>query len=57
MTVISTRTDYRAVNGRGVDVRSFGAADLAVRWVEGNAAAHDGLHVEVVVSSERRRAL
>jgi hypothetical protein len=51
-----TRTDYEAVNARGLTLATFGDADLARAWVRDNASTHPGLRVEeVIVTTVRRR--
>lgn len=42
------RTDYVAVNSRGVKLYTFNDAAKARAWVRSNAALHDGLHLQEV---------
>ena len=48
------RTDYRAVNGKGVCLYSFGDAESARAWAKDNVHLHDGLTVEEVTITARR---
>jgi hypothetical protein len=49
------RTDFEAVNARGVTIRTFGDLDHARRWVREHAPEHDGLHVDEVTTQVSRR--
>ncbi len=40
------RTDYRAVNGKGVTLYTFGDKSSALAWAEANSFRHEGLRVE-----------
>lgn len=40
------RTDFAAVNGKGVTVRTFDDERRAKAWVRDNACLHDGLRLE-----------
>lgn len=40
------RTDFAAVNGKGVTVRTFDDERRAKAWVRDNACLHDGLTLE-----------
>lgn len=48
------RTDYAAVNGLGVTVRTFADAVNGRTWVRDNAHLHDGLTLEEVSLVARR---
>ena len=49
------RTDFAAVNARGVTVRTFNDLPTARRWAWRNALLHRGLHVrEVTVTVQDR---
>ena len=51
MKIVST--DYRAVNGVGVVVRTFGCLQSAKAWARDTAHLHDGLKIErVTVTAE-----
>lgn len=48
------RTDYAAVNGKGVTLYTFSDAAKGRAWVRDNAALHDGLILEEVQLVARR---
>lgn len=48
------RTDFAAVNARGVTVRTFDDERRAKAWVRENACLHDGLTLEEVSLTARR---
>lgn len=48
------RTDFAAVNGAGVTVRTFNDAAFGRAWVRDNAFLHDGLTLEEVQITARR---
>lgn len=48
------RTDYAAVNGRGITVYTFSDPAKGRAWVRDNAFLHDGLTLEVVTLTARR---
>lgn len=49
------RTDYRAVNARGLVLRTFADRELGRTWVKENACRHDGLVLRAVTVIERSR--
>lgn len=48
------RTDYAAVNGKGVTLYTFNDATKGRAWVRENACLHDGLILEEVQLVARR---
>lgn len=48
------RTDYAAVNARGVTLYTFNDLATARAWVRDNAHQHDGLMLEEVALTARR---
>lgn len=51
-----TRTDYAAVNARGVTLYTFSDPAVGRAWVRNNAALHTGLHLrEVTITTTSRR--
>lgn len=51
-----TRTDYAAVNARGVTLHTFSDPAVGRAWVRNHAALHTGLHLrEVTITTTSRR--
>jgi len=48
------RTDFAAVNGKGVTLCAFNDAAKGRAWVRDNAALHDGLVLEEIAITARR---
>lgn len=48
------RTDWQAVNGKGVVLYTFNDVAKGRAWVRDNAALHDGLILEEVSVTARR---
>lgn len=48
------RTDFQAVNGRGVVLFTFSDPAVGRAWVRANAALHDGLVLEEIAITARR---
>lgn len=44
----TVRTDFAAVNGKGVTLYTFNDLQSARAWARDNAARHDGLRIEQV---------
>lgn len=52
----AVRTDYAAVNVRGVTLCTFNDVAKGRAWVRQNAVLHDGLHLrEVTITTKSRR--
>lgn len=47
---MSASYDFRAVNAKGVTLRTFGDLNTARKWARQNAAEHDGLRIECVTT-------
>ncbi|MFC0633253.1 hypothetical protein [Brevundimonas balnearis] len=46
------RTDYAAVNARGVKLYTFSDREAGKAWVRENAYRHDGLHLRRITITE-----